>query len=360
MHVDYGLGSFIGVDGADHTPGNQWGHLQLAPAMLSAGDHEFESLGFEDCCDGHAELEVHLNCDSEAAAWRLVVSGETDCLACTHTALSHTCSAAAQGQSGDQGGLEYGQASHCGTSGSTAGVMNGITCTSSAGGCGSDASYFDGEDFFTESHGINPGSHQFSVDFKYKTAGFINQGVMMHSGRTDASGKTDHVAFELQNEHVVFDFSTGESPVRIESDDGSDTEGRWHYVSGTRHGQAAGMLQVDGHTIPGPTVEAQGSSIGTTGPLYIGGQPDILSEQTQGLSALNNFVGCMGGIHYEQLFEMVGGGGTSYGSITPGACGNAPGVYVSGDNDVYSDCASCCADDAGCRHCEQHFPPLTH
>ena len=55
MHADYGLGSFIGVDGAEHTPGNTWGHLQSDPVMLTAGDHEFEALGFEDCCDGHAE-----------------------------------------------------------------------------------------------------------------------------------------------------------------------------------------------------------------------------------------------------------------------------------------------------------------
>ena len=82
MHADYGLGSFIGVDGAEHTPGNVWGHLQLQPSTLTAGDHEFESLGFEDCCDGHSELEVHLPCDSVADTWRLVVAGPSDCLIC--------------------------------------------------------------------------------------------------------------------------------------------------------------------------------------------------------------------------------------------------------------------------------------
>ena len=56
MHADYGLGSFIGVDGAEHTPGNVWGHLQLQPTTMTAGDHEFEALGFEDCCDGHSEV----------------------------------------------------------------------------------------------------------------------------------------------------------------------------------------------------------------------------------------------------------------------------------------------------------------
>jgi len=82
MHADYGLGSFIGVDGAEHTPGNTWGHLQMAPATLTSGDHEFESLGFEDCCDGHSELEVHLPCDQLASPWRLVVAGPSDCMVC--------------------------------------------------------------------------------------------------------------------------------------------------------------------------------------------------------------------------------------------------------------------------------------
>lgn len=55
MHADYGIGSFIGVDGAEHTPGNLWGHVQANDINLREGDHEFEALGFEDCCDGHAE-----------------------------------------------------------------------------------------------------------------------------------------------------------------------------------------------------------------------------------------------------------------------------------------------------------------
>ena len=91
MHADYGLGSFIGVDGAEHTPGNVWGHLQLQPSTLTAGDHEFESLGFEDCCDGAAELEVHLPCDAMASPWRIVSSGASDCLACG-AVLEASCS----------------------------------------------------------------------------------------------------------------------------------------------------------------------------------------------------------------------------------------------------------------------------
>ena len=37
---------------------------------------------FEDCCDGHSELEIHLACDSVSDPWRVVVSGETPCLQC--------------------------------------------------------------------------------------------------------------------------------------------------------------------------------------------------------------------------------------------------------------------------------------
>ena len=49
-----------------------WGHGQTEVQSLAVGDHEFEALGFEDCCDGHSELEVHLACDSESSPWRVV------------------------------------------------------------------------------------------------------------------------------------------------------------------------------------------------------------------------------------------------------------------------------------------------
>ena len=52
--------------------------MTLDLPALTVGDHSFESLGFEDCCDGHAELEVHLTCDTASgvtAPWRVVVSG---------------------------------------------------------------------------------------------------------------------------------------------------------------------------------------------------------------------------------------------------------------------------------------------
>ena len=110
IHADYGLGSYVGVDGAEHTPGNTWGHLQLDPIQLTAGDHEFESLGFEDCCDGHAELEVHLPCDRSTSTWRLVRAGLSDCMTCNTGQLiaascaSQTTSAGECGSTGSSGG----------------------------------------------------------------------------------------------------------------------------------------------------------------------------------------------------------------------------------------------------------------
>ena len=92
MHADYGLGSFMGVDGAEFTPGNTWGHVNVDASALTAGTHEFDVLGFEDCCDGHAEMEIHLPCDSEADPWRIVVSGESECLQCDGQ-LDSSCSA---------------------------------------------------------------------------------------------------------------------------------------------------------------------------------------------------------------------------------------------------------------------------
>ena len=49
MHADYGLGSFIGVDGAQHSPGNIWGHILHGDVQLNGtpdrpGDHSFEAL----------------------------------------------------------------------------------------------------------------------------------------------------------------------------------------------------------------------------------------------------------------------------------------------------------------------------
>ena len=118
-HADFGSGAFIGVDGAEHTPGNTWGHLTLSNQALLLGDHEFEALGFEDCCDGHSELEVHLPGDTTSTPWRVVVSGETQCL--QQTGLTGAVLGAACGPPADVGG----SAAQCGEAGGVS------TCTGS-------------------------------------------------------------------------------------------------------------------------------------------------------------------------------------------------------------------------------------
>ena len=105
LHADYGSGSFIGVDGAEYTPGGLWGHVNVDATSLTVGDHEFAILGFEPCCDGHAEMEIHLPCDDADAPWRTIVHGESECLTCATSNLPAECSmdtvsAACCGQSG--------------------------------------------------------------------------------------------------------------------------------------------------------------------------------------------------------------------------------------------------------------------
>jgi hypothetical protein len=110
-HADFGSGSFIGVDGAEHTPGNLWGHVAVTDVALTFGDHEFEALGFEDCCDGHSELEVHLPCDSEADRWRVVKTGDDSCLSCdTRASLECTAQTESASVCGSAGsGMQCGQ-----------------------------------------------------------------------------------------------------------------------------------------------------------------------------------------------------------------------------------------------------------
>ena len=111
-HADFGAGSFIGVDGAEHTPGNLWGHVAVTDVALTLGDHEFEALGFEDCCDGHSELEVHLPCDNDADRWRVVKVGDDSCLSCD-TRAGQACTAGTESASicGNAGsGMSCGQA----------------------------------------------------------------------------------------------------------------------------------------------------------------------------------------------------------------------------------------------------------
>ena len=60
-------------------------------ANPKASPSQFDVLGFEPCCDGHAEMEVHLPCDDVAAPWRTVVSGASECLQCDGN-LDSSCS----------------------------------------------------------------------------------------------------------------------------------------------------------------------------------------------------------------------------------------------------------------------------
>ena len=76
FHTDFGRGGFMGVDdGLRFTPGDFWGHYQLAAAAMTQGDHVFEALGFEGCCDGHSEIEIHLPGDAETDPWRPITTG---------------------------------------------------------------------------------------------------------------------------------------------------------------------------------------------------------------------------------------------------------------------------------------------
>ena len=75
FHADYGYGGFLGVDGVTHSAGDIWGHVFAEDVQLSEGDHYWEALGFEGCCDGHSELEVHLPNDQVADPWRPIISG---------------------------------------------------------------------------------------------------------------------------------------------------------------------------------------------------------------------------------------------------------------------------------------------
>ena len=80
MHAKHGMGSFHLVDGAEHMWNND---DETQNAQLAVGDHEFELLSFENCCDEHAALEVHLPCDQPADPWRIVRAGVTPCMDCT-------------------------------------------------------------------------------------------------------------------------------------------------------------------------------------------------------------------------------------------------------------------------------------
>jgi hypothetical protein len=122
MHADYGLGGYIGTDGATFTGGNIYSHVETGAESLSAGEHEFEALGFDDCCDGFANIEVHLPCDATGSPWRIVQSGSVeggdmmngdlgrvDCLTCG-AVLDASCSGPIVDPGGGDTGIDAGTA----------------------------------------------------------------------------------------------------------------------------------------------------------------------------------------------------------------------------------------------------------
>ena len=122
MHADYGRGGFIGVDGAQYTGGNVYSHVETGPLSLTSGEHEFEALGFESCCDGFANVEVHLPCDSTGSPWRIVQSGSEegadlmggglgalDCLTCG-AVLEGSCAGPVTDPGGGATGIDAGTA----------------------------------------------------------------------------------------------------------------------------------------------------------------------------------------------------------------------------------------------------------
>ena len=88
FHADYGRGGFIGVNDDAQLSNTQassasgsatdiWGHVEVNDIPLSVGDHIFEGLGFEGCCDGAQEMDVRLPVGSD---WIRVTTGANDAL----------------------------------------------------------------------------------------------------------------------------------------------------------------------------------------------------------------------------------------------------------------------------------------
>jgi hypothetical protein len=82
VHAKFGRGSHMGIDGVQANRATDDTHIRFSPNHgLDKGDHELEVLGFEDCCDSHIEIEIHLNCDDDGV-WRVVQSGASPCMVC--------------------------------------------------------------------------------------------------------------------------------------------------------------------------------------------------------------------------------------------------------------------------------------
>eukprot|EP01045_Picozoa_sp_COSAG04_P030416 COSAG04_NODE_5277_length_1675_cov_0.872462_1_plen_467_part_01 len=84
FHLDWGSGGFLGFDGpAKYINYDAWGHVKFEEQRIDVGDHAFEGLGFDGCCDGHQEAEIQLPCDVGTPFWRTPVTGATPCLSCS-------------------------------------------------------------------------------------------------------------------------------------------------------------------------------------------------------------------------------------------------------------------------------------
>lgn len=87
LHVDWGGSGFTCIDNeCDLHPGDVWGHVFFAAestASESGTSHQIKMLGFEDCCDGHAELEVALpsvcTCSDEPGWLMVDWAGDYEC-----------------------------------------------------------------------------------------------------------------------------------------------------------------------------------------------------------------------------------------------------------------------------------------
>ena len=90
-------------NGIQGDPGN---YVDAGCYEYTQGPHNFSIHVFEDCCDGHSELEIHLLCDRATNAWRLVASGASACLECNGRVVAASCSAhtSSAGQCGSTGG----------------------------------------------------------------------------------------------------------------------------------------------------------------------------------------------------------------------------------------------------------------
>lgn len=390
LHGDYGRGSFVNIDGnletAKHIPGNTWGYLLFAGAGgggidLTVGDHEITILGFEDCCDGHAELEVHLPCDKPTDPWRTVTAGGTDCLACTSRAGTKTSGMFVPGgpknvppQSGLPACCQSGQtgAAQCGvvkdtvqcsktTQSSVAPTAQTATCMDVSDTKPlSGAMSLQGSSWVKYNNGLNPRGELFTVSYSFKTS--VQTGVMVLVGmdRGHAHWDADHLVIQLIAGNVVAHMSPGgkKSAIKITNTPVTPTnyaDNKWHTVSFSRTGRQAASLHVDATTTKGVSCTMSGTCCpggaakcgeckhhaGPIGPknpryacagvdlnlpVYYGGHPDVCSARHAGLdSPATNFQGCLGVMQYQKNFGLQSPGfDQTNNAALSGTCGTSP------------------------------------